>query len=421
MIPFKSDKTSNSPSQLSFLVSDKTTFIAQWAMKLQAYINNVDGQLRQIDFSIKHSKMNPQTAQRLEMLKAGHLRQKNQIIQLLKELGIEPHLTGPLKSVMQNRIPSSQHIQSYFSNIFRDWAWNNGENDAAIKTLKQLTDKIKFENVLFIGAGAGRLPHDFSLLYPNVQVYALDINPLLLSIGQKVSDGIELALTEIPQNPLHLEFVEKNWTLTGGRRPPNLHFILADFFNAPIELESFDLIITHWFIDIVPETFINTSKKINSLLKLNAHWINFGPTGFNSVTKAKSVTSDEIKSDLKDSGFLIINEGHETVDYLASPLNSGKRTEQLFKYSVKKVTAVEPPLAFQYYPSWLINLAEAIPVQAEWQQASQFDILASQIILLADGTKSIDQISNIVSSQLGIPKNEAEAITLTVFSRKFES
>ena len=94
----------------------------------------------------------------------------------------------------------------------------------------------------------------------------LDLNPLLTTIGARCAQGESLVLTELPRFPMGVSDAALDQTLSAPEGSAAPRFLLGDAFHPPFEPETFDLLITPWFLDIVPESFATLSRRLSRLL-----------------------------------------------------------------------------------------------------------------------------------------------------------
>src|SRR5690606_37299223 len=100
-------------------------------------------------------------------------------------------------------IPLGHQLMGYYPNLFRDWAWGDEENSAALNLIlgtKALSGAAPGTTAV-LGAGAGRLAYDYHRAVGGTTI-AVDINPLLLYAARRVCTGRNLTLYEFPLAPV---------------------------------------------------------------------------------------------------------------------------------------------------------------------------------------------------------------------------
>ena len=266
---------------------------------------------------------------------------------------------------------STNSFWKYYELILRDWCWgwlpsanaeekNEGtigknreygsaveyestaedENSIALKNILQimepaLSNGFKPSRILFIGAGAGRLSWDLHCLLKPEMTVAMDFNPLLLSVAshlikdngelhgyeRNLKDGKDISFY---QWPLHCP--------AGDKQLRNTWFpLLSDARFTPFAAQSFDLIVTPWFIDVMKCNCKDFIALMEKLLVPGGQWLNYGPFLYeDNVPENSKYSAAELKDFLKLSQFSIINESFFQVPYLCSPLTNSGRLERVW-------------------------------------------------------------------------------------------
>ena len=408
-------------SELPFLFPNNDMAKAQWNLKLlqfqannQNLINRMNKELRQVDI-LKQTKV------RLESLVEAYQNRENEIKSLFEELNFKSVKSEKLTQLLSNRIPSRQHVESYYLNIFRDWAWGETEN----AHYNKICEKADLEagNVLVMGGGAGRLAYDLCQIFDHWNVVQLDINPLLSLIGKKMADGEKLSLTEIAVEPLSSGLLSEIRELQGLGHVPGerLRYVLGDASNPPFKAGAFDGLVTPWLIDIIPEPFDSFSRRCNQFLKDGAEWINFGPLSFEKQSIGDQFTSDEVLEQLKHAGFELVNSGWEEVPYLNSPIRAQMRKEKIFWFHAKKIKACKQPSRYHFYPDWFEDPEVKVPLATTNIETlfAQKNLEANILGSLAQG-KSISELIKTLTVQANMSVDEAESLIIGNINRLIE-
>ena len=179
-------------------------------------------------------------------------------------------------------------LSEYFDLVLRDWAWDtthtpNKENSSAFQRIFNALKNIPPpKRILVLGAGAGRLSWDIHTHFKPEYSVALDSNPLLLAVANSlIHEQQSLVFGEFKNFP-QLNFpVSQTWTLSPPEDKENLRatwFPLgANVWQLPFSDESFDLIITPWFIDVNGGDVRDLIGVISKKLVPSGYWINSGP------------------------------------------------------------------------------------------------------------------------------------------------
>ena len=171
----------------------------------------------------------------------------------------------------------------YISCLFRDWAWPDGqdeENARALAAIRRVTGGDDLGRTLVLGAGGCRLAYDLHRRGGGSETAVVDIDPFLLLVAEAVIRGAAVGLTETSVNAPEIDPVSRAWTLSAPGDPIGpeaFHFFLADGTEPPFADETFDTVVTPWFIDQVPTDLADFLRRVRGLLVPGGRWINHGP------------------------------------------------------------------------------------------------------------------------------------------------
>jgi hypothetical protein len=399
--------------------------LVQWQAKLAAYQAKLLVRQTKIDQELRKIDLFPTSKTRLSNLLSALKQQAVYIDQVLPEFKSSPDALAILQA-LSDRVPSNQHIESYFNNIFRDWAWGNTENQAAIDLLtpyfSDIQSEISSQELIALGAGACRLPLDLHLKFKPAHTTCVDINPLLMATAKKLLDGEKISLYEFPVPVADVSHVaHKHELSTDLRKPDNFHFVFADGLNLPVPDKSAGTIFTPWFIDIVPVSVDDLASRINQSLKNGGIWINFGPLGFSDSGKSQSYTFQEVKELLHSCGFTVEKAGEGEIPYMHSPFSTQKRTEKVFLFRARKNKYVKKRPRFKYLPDFLSDPTKPFEFSRELQTTLENARITTDLVSLIDGKRSLDEIGEMISRNSNVPKNKAVENLLIFFVNLFET
>ena len=171
----------------------------------------------------------------------------------------------------------------YISCLFRDWSWSNGhdeENDRSLAAIRRVAGGQELGRMLVLGAGGCRLAYDLHVHCGASETAVVDIDPFLLVIAEAVVRGAAVSLTETSVNAPEVDPVSRAWTLSAPSAalgPEVFHFFLADGTEPPFADQTFDTVVTPWFIDQVPTDLEAMLRRVHGLLVPGGRWINHGP------------------------------------------------------------------------------------------------------------------------------------------------
>ncbi len=377
--------------------------------------------LAAIQESLSRYDLSETTRQRLtETFNATEINLKS-ILSLLQESGIEANISEELSG------GNPGDLSEYFDLILRDWAWDtvdspSAENSAAINRLMSLIDTLpsKPKRVLVIGAGAGRLSWDLhSRLNPEYTI-ALDSNPLLLIVAdQLIRQQKTLSFGEFKLFPQINLPTSQLRTVEPPADPENLRArwfgLCTDVWQLPLKFESFDLIVTPWFIDVNGGDVRDLIGIISQTLESGGHWLNSGPLLFTRHLPLQiKYSAAEIKEFIALSGFTLTAEKIEKSGYLLSPLEVRHREEQLWTFSACKNPLTSTPAIAGITEAWLVMHHLPIP-SAEYSSKDEHPLI-DLILSHVDGKRSINDICNDVIAY--IPEGiDVRDVVVTLFGQ----
>lgn len=338
------------------------------------------------------------TRQRLSEIKTASQLNLDAILALLHKHGIDPLPNEQLGQM------NPGDLSEYFDLLLRDWAWDsttnaNPENATAFErtltAIQQLPTKPT--RILVLGAGAGRLSWDLHVHLKPEYTLALDTNPLVLAAADElVHQRNNIAIGEFKNFPQIGFQHAQSWLLEPPLDPDNLRatwFPLgANVWQLPFARESFDLIITPWFIDVNGGDVRDLIAVIHEKLMPDGHWLNSGPLLFTRHLPVQlKYSATEIKEFMSLAGFTLIEESIANTDYLRSPLEARFRQEQVWTFSAAKNTSpAQTPAIKGVLATWLVMHHLAIP-QSNYSSNDSHPLIDA-ILSLVDGNRSINDI-----------------------------
>jgi hypothetical protein len=344
-----------------------------------------DATMRVLSAELERPGLCDSTKRRLERQRALAGELTTEVETLLRE-ALGPGPATPVSSVAP--------LQS-LHRLFRDWAWpESDENDRALACVQRVAAG-PLGRTLVIGAGACRLAYD---LAPSAtSMLALDIDVLVFSIARRVLAGERVELTEAWIDALDLERLGRRVTLEAPHGPRAIDLLLADGIAPPLRAESFDTIVTPWFIDLVPPDLRAFTGVIRRLLVDGGRWLSFGPLLYPVDRSASRRFGREEIADLAARAGLPIDASHvESIPFASSPFSGRGRRELCLAFSARK-TAIPPDR--DDVPSWAV--LPYLPVPKLRAIPTDLSAAARLIAELADGTRSIEAIARELNARTG--------------------
>lgn len=404
---------SDSNAAIPFMFSHVATAKQGWSARLNGFLHKNAQDIDSLKKALKDKKLSTLTRQRIKHLlkaKESYTEQINDPLQFFNTDSFDQSMST------NAMLAANQGVDSYINNVFRDWCWENGENEQLLLAVSEVLPDPAFTagEVLTIGAGASRFSFDFHHRWQAAYSVLLDINPFLLNTASKVIAGESVSLYEFPVAPASSDDVAVLQECKAPDTVSELHtgdfdYILADAGNAPFTDKSFDTVLTPWLIDIIPMDLREFIPHINRLLKSGGRWINTGSLAFFHKQESWNYSEAEVVDLLKKYGFEIENVGRKIIDYLHSPHSAHGRIENVFSFSaVKKFDSVAAK-PYVYLPEWITQNNVAIPQLKELMAVSSKHLLQAQVLSAIDGVRSIEDIGSLLANQYGMPPENAAA------------
>ena len=244
--------------------------LADWRLRFSRTLAELEARQHHADAAIGAA------PERLEALRDGLQAQRSQLEQLLEPLNVGPVVARETYIALGTRLPPHHDLLAYTQNIFRDWSWGEAENTATADALLGLLRRHRIDpiqSILVLGAGAGRLAYDLHAALAPIRTWALDSNPLLCLIADRMVRGESCALTEFPIAPVRAGDCAVLRRLSAPAPAPGLHVVCADAVNPPFNSGAFDLVVTPWLIDVVDCGLSEFTRIINDLLVPGGLWV----------------------------------------------------------------------------------------------------------------------------------------------------
>jgi len=393
---------------IPFVFADVNAAMHAWCARINGFNKTIKQDIERISIQSNDKNISKLTRERLKSLLKSKKQYSTQItdhLDCFKQYAVEKY------SYSSNEVAKNQGVDSYINNIFRDWCWDNGENEELLRSVDDLIrDDYQAGITLTLGAGASRFSCDFHDQYHAKHSVLLDINPLLLGCAAKIINGETVELNEFPVAPLSIQdFAVKQQCNVDNKKRQAFSFLLSDALNAPLKEKLFDTVLTPWVIDIVPMDFRDFIPQVNRLLKVGGLWVNTGSLAFFHSNQQWNYSQEEVVDLLKKYGFEGIQVNRTKITYLNSPYSAHGRIENIFSFSAKKKFDSIAGKKFKYLPDWVDDINKNIPNNAQLLAASSTHLLQAQVLSAIDGERSIVQIAQLLAKQYEMSEDSAIA------------
>ncbi len=339
-----------------FASSDARARRAAATIEGREILSGVRMQLKDLDQQIHQPRLMRRTRDRLKALRDGTQEHLGILEELFRPLGTVPfseanHALGQARAGFA--------LLRYYEHLFRDWSWGAKENKASLELTKALPwpeAAKKPKRVLVLGAGACRFPYELHRWLKPELTLCVDLNPLLLACAARIVRGEKLELMELPSMPADVGAQVKRVTLAcDAPLKEGFEVLVNDLEDWALKDASFDLVVTHWVMDAVPMPPAQLFSLINRALVPNGHWLNVGPTGFNTRVLAQNYARDEVVDLAERCELEVLGSQLARVPYFQNPSSAHWRTEQVFAFIARKKgeCSEAPGEELPHLPEWL--------------------------------------------------------------------
>jgi len=395
---------------IPWLFAEPNAALGEWRGRLHYSLQRVERERQELGKALGRTDLRAPTRARLELLARAIDGHGARLRALLAPLDIEGYGANvETHLALRTRLPVDQGLTTYYPNVHRDWAWGDEENAASIRIVEDALGGAPPDRVLVLGAGSARLAYDVHMQLGPSSTVALDFNPLLMLIAQRVARGERVELYEFPIAPRGAADVAVLRELAApAPAREGFHCVLADAHRPPFAHGAFDTVITPWLLDILPEKFEVLCARINALLAPRGRWVNFGSLSFHAPDAASRYGVDECSAAIEDSGFTAPTVAERDIPYLCSPASRHGRRERVVSWRADKTEDAKKVPRHEALPDWLVRGAEPVPLLEPFRVQAVSTRIHAFIMSLIDGKRSLKDIAKIIVEQRLMSEHEAE-------------
>jgi len=408
---------------IPWMFAEPEASLGEWRGRMQFALQQLSHESARLETEIKNTELRPLTTRRLERYKTAIDSHRRALQKLMRPLDVQS-TSGNYETylAMRTRLPIDQGLNTYYANVHRDWSWGDDENNASMKQIRAvLHENAELGNVLVLGAGAGRLAYDIHMQFECSSTVALDFNPMLMFVANAVTRGDKLKMYEFPIAPKSLQDDAVMRTLSAPEKvTEEFHLLLGDALRAPFAPQSFDTVVTPWLIDIITEDLPVLATRINSLLKENGRWVNFGSLAFSSPQRSLQYSPEETKAIVAECGFSDPYVSEATIPYMCSPASRHGRQEKVFTFSAYKERQVKQAARHRALPDWIVTGKEPVPLTQSFRTQAMSTQIYSFIMSLIDGKRSLQDMAIVLENQKLMSREEAEPAIRSFLTRMYD-
>lgn len=408
---------------IPWLFAHPAAALGQWRNRLHYELQRLASEAERLRAELQDDALRPLTRRRLDLELDAYGKHHKALQQLLAPVDVQSLLGGfDGHLALRTRLPLEQGLSTYYANVHRDWAWGSDENEAALEQVRTVvTDGDDFGDLLVAGAGACRLAYDLHMQFGPQRTIALDFNPLLVLVGDRVTRGQPLELHEFPIAPKSLEeFAVLRRLQAPEAVGEGFHPVLGDVLRAPFRPAAFDTVVTPWLIDVITEDLPALAARINRLLRDGGQWINFGSLAFERPGHAQRYGPEETLAILEEAGFGAASVSEAVIPYMCSPASRHGRREQVFTFAVTKLSEAEAPPRHKALPDWLVTGKEAVPLLPSFRMQAMTTRIYAYLMSLIDGRRSIEDMAKLMEREKLMTRDEALPAIRGFFTRMYD-
>ncbi len=407
---------------LPFLFAEPTATLGEWKARWHMETQRLSDDAKRYAQALGQAAPDGPTHRRLALLARASTDHADRLRALLAPLELDTLQAGHASYLaLRTRLPTSQGLNTYYSNVHRDWCWGDKENTASADIVAAALGAVT-GRMLVLGSGGSRLAYDLHRRCRPDTTVALDFNPLLLLLARRLTRGEPVELWEFPPAPKSIDDCAVLRTLTAPEPvDENFHFVVADALRAPFQPNSFDTVITPWISDILPEDFAVFCARVNRLLRPGGRWLNFGSLAFDRPDPAQNYSLEETLQLVEQQGFAAPTVHENSIPYMCSPASRHGRREIVVTFVAAKRADAEPVPRHVALPDWVVKGTEPVPLQPSFQMQAMSTRIHAFVMAMIDGQRSIADMAKLMEEQRLMTADEAIPVIRSFLIRMLES
>ena len=127
---------------IPWLFADPDATLGEWRNRLHFSLQQLSHESKRLGLELTHENQRELTRQRLEQQKTATEKHRNILQQILAPIDIQTmQVSYESHLAMRTRLPIDQGLNTYFSNVHRDWCWGDIENSASLQQITTALDE----------------------------------------------------------------------------------------------------------------------------------------------------------------------------------------------------------------------------------------------------------------------------------------
>jgi hypothetical protein len=177
--------------------------------------------------------------------------------------------------------------------------------------------------------------------------------------------------------------------------------MLADGLDPPVAPNTFDTVVTPWFIDAIPADLRDAIAVASTVLRRSGRWVSIGPLRYASdVPIARRFSREEVFELVERAGLRLSAWESSTSPSLVSPQTGRGRVEWVVAFCAVKDGDPQSD-ALNSPPAWILFGHIPVPAIDRVPPLAPSDPLSRLVLDAIDGSRTLDDVTGIVASQVG--------------------
>ena len=197
--------------------------------------------------------------------------------------------------------------------------------------------------------------------------------------------------------------------------PTGFELLVHDIDEWAFKEKTFDLVVTHWLIDVVPTPPTRLFALINQVLKPGGRWLNVGSVGFNKRHLALYYSPEEVLALVDKAELEVKAQQTAQVPYFQNPSSTHWRTERVLGFLAHKradVAVAEVREPFEL-PEWLEDPSKPVHLPVDASQLQRSHAFCLDLLKRLEGGASVSALAEALAPAHGLTREQGEQLVGT--------
>ena len=310
---------------IPWLFRDPDAALLEWRARFNSYLHASTSEQLRLAAALADPHCSKAAAARIELVAKAKETQRRQIFELLAPL--EPRRTAQqpcarsLRRCCSGKLPQAAGPDELLRQCVPRLGLGERRERAAARLRRAsaaaAARRIRAGKVLTLGAGAGRLSYDFHRRYRARAVRRARLESAARAAREPRAAGPHGAVATSSLS--HRSTRRRSPCCATARRPSRCRRTRAAssalvlggrHAAAASSTRRFDTVLTPWYVDIIPQDFVDCVRTVNRLLGNGGIWLNTGSLAFFHRNDAWCYSEEETARDCsRANGFEVRRDG----------------------------------------------------------------------------------------------------------------